>query len=421
MRFLRKTAVIVPCLLLLIFELGCGNQYRPIANPIVSPGGQPQNLYNAYVLSYNPVGFGSTTQIDVSGDSNQSVLATGYGSVAEIFQGGGVSGAIFVANRDADSVTEISLIGTLTTTNIGLSPGSRPVALAATSSTQVYVANSGTNFFCPLTGSVSVISTTSLVATNTVCVGVRPVAIVQQPSGGYVYIANSGDSSVSVFNPVSLSVSTTLTQASGLHQNPVAMVASPDGAYIYVVAQGNGTTPGWLDIINTATNTVGASVQVGLSPTSVYYDTFLNRLYVANTGDNTVTVFDASNVSLGVTPAIPTLAVVPVGSAPVSVAALPNGRAFYVANSASNTVSVVSSSSFGVVGTVAVGQKPVFIATEPSSTKVYTANSAGGNISIIQTFDNTVVLNMPAPQQDPNCDPKIQSCALQQPLMIMTR
>jgi YVTN family beta-propeller protein len=187
------------------------------------------------------------------------------------------------------------------------------------------------------------------------------------------------------------------------------------------VAQGNGSTPGWLDIINTATNTVGASVPVGLSPTSIHYDTFLNRLYVTNTGDNTVTVFDATNVSLGINPAIPTLAVAAVGSAPVSVAALPNGRSFYVANQASNTVSVVSSSSFQVVGTVAVGQKPVFIATEPSSTKVYTANSAGGSISIIQTFDNTVVLNMPAPQQDPNCDPKVQSCALQQPVMIMTR
>jgi YVTN family beta-propeller protein len=419
MRFLRRSTVIVPCLLFLIFELGCGDQYRPIANPIVSPGGQPQNLYNAWVLSYNPVGFGSITQIDVSGDSNQAVLAASYGSVAEIFQGA-VPGAIFVANRDGDSVSEVGLLGTTTVTNIGLSPGSKPVALAATASTQVYVANSGTNLFCPSTGSVSVISTTSLVATNTVCVGASPDAIVQQPSGGYVYIANQGDSSISIFNPVSLSISGTLTQANGLHQNPVAMVASPDGLYIYVVAQGNGSTPGSLDIITTSNNMVAASVPVGLAPTSVYYDTFLNRLYVTNTGDNTVTVFDASNVSIGVNPAIPTLATVSVGSSPVSVAALPNGRAFYVANQASNTVSVVSSSSFGVVGTIAVGQKPVFIATEPSSTKVYTANSASGNISIIQTSNNTVSLALPAPQQDTNCDPKVQSCALQQPVMIIT-
>ena len=64
---------------------------------------------------------------------------------------------------------------------------------------------------------------------------------------------------------------------------------------------------------------------------------------------------------------------------------------------------------------------PVFIASEPSSTKVYTANAGSGTISIIQTSNNTVTLNMPAPQQDPNCDPKVSTCAPQQPLMIMTQ
>jgi YVTN family beta-propeller protein len=420
MRFLRRFTVIVPCVLFLVFELGCGDQYRPIANPIVSPGGQPQNTHSAYVLNYNPTGFGSTTLIDVSGDTNLQVQSTGNGSVFEAFQGS-VQGAIFVANRDSDSVSEFSLIGTPTVTNIGLAPGSRPVALSGTASTQIYVANSGTNSFCPFTGSISVISTSSLVATNTACVGVNPVAIVQQPAGGYVYVANLGDDSVSVFNPVSLSVSNTITQATGLHQNPVAMVASSDGAYIFVVSQGNGSSPGWLDIINTATNTIGGSVQVGIGPTAIYLDTFLNRLYVANTSGNSVTVLDASDVSLGVTPAIPTLATVTVGSRPVSVAALPNGLSFYVANIASNTVSVVSSSSFSVVATVPVGTNPVFVATEPSSTKVYAANSSSGTTSIIQTSNNTVVLSMPAPQQNPNCDPQVSTCAPQQPIMIMTQ
>ena len=420
MRFLRKFTVIVPCLLFLLFELGCGDQYRPIANPIVSPGGQPQTTHSAFVVNYNPTGFGSTTKIDVSGDSNQQVLSMGYGSVAMAFQGA-VQGAIFVANRNSDTVSEYSLIGTVNVINIGLAPGSLPVGLASTASANVYVANSGTNSFCPFTGSISVIDTTSLVASSTVCAGVNPVAIVQQPSGGFVYVANLGDSTISVYSPVSQSISTTITQAMGLHQNPVAMVASPDGVYIYVVAQGNGSSPGWLDIINTANNTLAASVQVGTAPSSVYYDSFLNRLYVANTGSNTVTVFDATNVSLGVNPAIPTLATVTVGSAPVSVAALPNGQSFYVANSGSSTVSVVSSGSFGVVATVPVGQRPIFIASEPSSTKVYTANSAAGTISIIQTSNNTVALNMPAPQQDPNCDPKVSTCPLQQPQMIMTQ
>ncbi len=109
MRFLRRTTVIVPILLILLFELGCGDQYRPIANPIVSPGGQPQATHFAFVLNYNPSGGGSSTKIDVSGDSNLQVVTTGLGSVAQAFQGSN-AGAMFVANRDSDTVSEFTLI-----------------------------------------------------------------------------------------------------------------------------------------------------------------------------------------------------------------------------------------------------------------------------------------------------------------------
>ena len=427
MKFLRNLTAILPCLLFLAIELGCGGQYRPVANPILSHGGQPQNTYTAWVLNYNPVGAGSSTKIDVSGDTNEQVLYLGTGSIFESYQGG-VKGAIFVANRDADSVSQFSLLGTTNVINISLYPGSRPIGLASTVSTTMYVTNSGNNTICPNTGSMSVISTSSLVVTSTVCVGSNPGPIAQLPNSttttsndNKVYVANQGDSSVSVYDPTSQSITSTITQANGLHLNPVAMVASSDGAYVFVVAQGNGSTPGWVDIINTANDTVGGSVQVGLGPTSITLDTYLNRLYVANTAGNSVTVLDAASVALGINPPIKVLATTNVGAAPVSVAALPNGLNFYVANSGSNDVSVVSSSSFGVVSTVPVGNNPGFIAAEPSSTKVYTANSGSGTISIIQTSNNTVVLNMPAPQQDPLCDPKVSTCPLQRPVMILTQ
>lgn len=424
MKFLRNSAAILPCLLFLAIELGCGGQYRPVVNPIVSIGGQPQNTYTAWVLNYNPVGAGSSTKIDVSGDTNLQVLSLASGSVFQSFQGA-VKGAIFVANRDADSVSEFSLIGTTTVTNISLYPGSRPVGLAATTSATMYVTNSGTNSICPSTGSLSAISASSLVATSTVCVGSNPGPVVQLPSNAVVdqkvYVANLGDNTISVYDPTTLSVISTITQAGGLHLNPIAMVTSSDGAYVFVVTQGNGTALGTVDIINTANDTIGGSVQVGLGPTSITLDTYLNRLYVANTAGNSVTVLDATSVTLGVNPPIKVLGTTQVGSAPVSVAALPNGLSFYVANSGSNNVSVVSSSSFGIVGTVPVGQNPVFIATEPSATKVYTANAGSGTVSIIQVSTNAVVVNMPAPQQDPLCDPKVSTCPLQRPQMIMTQ
>jgi YVTN family beta-propeller protein len=425
MKFLRKLAIILPTFVFLLVELGCGGQYRPVANPILSHGGQPQSQHAAAVVSYNPLGSGTVTTINVSGDTNVQVLSMGTGSIYEAFQGV-VRGAIFVANRDADSVSEYGLLGTTVVTNISLFPGSQPVALASTASTAMYVVNSGTNSVCPHTGSLSVISTGSLVATSTVCVGVNPGPIVQLPGttavfNNKVYVANKGDNTISVYDPTTGSVTSTITQAAGLNLNPVAMVASSDGAYVFVVTQGNGSAPGTVDIINTATDTIGGSVTVGVGPTSISLDTYLNRLYVANTGGNSVTTLDATSVTLGVNPPIKTLGTTLVGSGPVSVAALPNGLSFYVANSLSNDVSVVSSSSFGVVATVPVGQNPIWVASEPSSSKIYAANAGSGTVSIIQTSNNSVVVNMPMPQQDPTCDPAATTCPLQRPQMIITQ
>ena len=145
-----------------------------------------------------------------------------------------MQGAIFVANRDGDSVSFFSLISTSGVTNISLFPGSRPVALAGTSPTAIYVANSGTTSVCPQTGSMSVISTGALVATSTVCVGresraYRAIASGQRVSENKVYIANKGDNTISVYNPATGGITSTITQADGLNLNPIAMVASSDG------------------------------------------------------------------------------------------------------------------------------------------------------------------------------------------------
>ena len=96
---------------------------------------------------------------------------------------------------------------------------------------------------------------------------------------------------------------------------------------------------------------------------------------------------------------------------------MPDGTKFYTANAGSNDVTVVSATGYNILKTVQVGQNPVWIASEPTSTKIYTANRAGGSVSIIQTVNDTLIANMPAPPVDSNC---AQSCALQQPNMVLT-
>jgi YVTN family beta-propeller protein len=186
------------------------------------------------------------------------------------------------------------------------------------------------------------------------------------------------------------------------------------------VTQGDGVNPGTLDILATGgTPIVAASVLLGVKPTYSYLDPHLNRLYVTNTGDNTISVFDASNVNVANTPPIPSLtSPVVVGKGPTGIAALQNGSRFYVANSGSNNVSVVSATSFAPLKTIPVGINPTFVAADPTSSKVYVTNQGSFTTSIIQTVNDTVSVAVAAPAQDPSCT---GSCALQQPIMVVTQ
>jgi YVTN family beta-propeller protein len=255
-------------------------------------------------------------------------------------------------------------------------------------------------------------------------VGLNPINMVQAAFGGSLFVINQGDNmgqgSVSVFDPTSVAGATTLTSANGLGLNPVYATASLDGSYVFVVTQGDGVNPGTLDILTTGTTpVVAASVPLGVKPTYSYLDPHLNRLYVTNTGDNTVSVFDASNVNTSSSPPIPSLAApIAVGTAPTGIAALQDGSRFYVANSGSNNVSIVSATSFAVLKTIAVGTNPTFVAADPTSTKVYVTNQASLSTSIIQTVNDTVALVISAPAQDPSCT---ASCALQTPIMVLTQ
>lgn len=412
----------LPACLLFVLP-SCGDQYRPVANPVISPGGQPQVAHYAWVVNYNPNGAGSTTEIDVSGDTNLSVNSMGNGSIAEAFPFSSL--ALYVANSTADTVSEYlpTLAGAITTIN--LLPGSHPTVLGSTQNTAMYTLNSGTNSACPTSGSVSTIRTSTLTVANTTCVGVNPIAMAQSALNNYIYVVNQGDNTVSVFNPAGPTIVGTITAANGLGPNPISATASLNGNWIFIVTQGDTTTPSALDIVSSSGTTVAASVPLGAGPTFSIIDTNLNRLYVANSADNTVSVFDATNVNPSSSTPIPLLATVLlnqngfIGTDPIGITPLANGNLFYVLNSGSNNVSVVSANSFSVLSTVALptGAGPVFIASDPTSSKVYVADKGASETTVIQTVNNTISANIPAPSQIIGCT----VCALQQPVMIVTR
>ena len=414
MRVLRGSGFVLIAALILTLELGCGDTYRPVANPIIGSGGQPQPTYYAYVLNSNPNGNGTTMQIDVSGDTASNVTTQGLGSVYETIPAYSVT--LYVANTDNDSITSYIPILSSSVITINMPVGSHPMFLNSAEAGSLFVLNSGPSSTCPDTGSIAIINTAQLTVTNTVCVGKNPVAMAQAANGGQIFVVNQGDNSVSVFDPPSQSVIKTFTTTDGIGANPVYAVSRGDGAYIYILCDGDGVNPGEMNIINTANFSQFGTVPLGVNPNYALFDPHLDRLYITNSGDNSVSVFDASNTNLLTTTLIPLLAKVTVGTTPVSVTALADGTRFYTANSVSNDVTAVSATSFQVLTTIPVGTDPVWIASDPGSSKVYTANKGSSSVSIIKTVNNTVTVTIPSPQQDPSCT---SNCALQQPVMIL--
>jgi YVTN family beta-propeller protein len=89
------------------------------------------------------------------------------------------------------------------------------------------------------------------------------------------YITNSDTvGTVSVINTATNSVTATIT----VRQGPVGVAVSPDGRKVYVANGGSGT----VSVIDTATNAVTAEITVGVEPSGVAVSPDGSKLYVAN-------------------------------------------------------------------------------------------------------------------------------------------
>jgi YVTN family beta-propeller protein len=105
--------------------------------------------------------------------------------------------------------------------------------------------------------------------------------------------------------------------------------------------------------------------------------------YITNEYENTVSVINTTTDIIAAT--------VNVGSNPVEIAVSPDGAKVYVANYYGSTVYVIETASNTVTATVDVGDNPNGIAVSPDGKKVYVTNLGNLNLSVIDTATNTVI------------------------------
>jgi YVTN family beta-propeller protein len=186
--------------------------------------------------------------------------------------------------------------------------------------------------------------------------------------------------------------------------------------HVYAIAS-NGSVPsntllnrGSMDRINVSGDSVLSSVASGLAPVHGALSTDGSKLYVANSGEDTVTVSPNATNTQGAT-----INLVPLcdalgcpAVAPVFLGTTERGR-MYAADSGNGTVSVIDTSSEVVVQTFAVNpafaanppaqprplpdrnSHPVALAELPNAAKIYSVNNGNHTIASIDTVDGTIV------------------------------
>ena len=109
-----------------------------------------------------------------------------------------------------------------------------------------------------------------------------------------------------------------------------------------------------------------------------------NHLHTLQTiGDDTVSVIDTATNTVTAT--------IPVGHEPFGVAVHPDGSTVYVTNSGDGTISVIDTATNTVITTITVGGDILYgIAATPDGSTLYVAN-AYGSIAVIDTATNKVI------------------------------
>src|SRR5205823_2033247 len=139
----------------LIFGIGCSDVFRPVAIPIVTPGGDPQITQRAMVLNNNGGGTGTAMLIDTAADAILGVFTVGRDPA----YAGTVANETFVANRGSDSVSVINnfAVGGTSPDTVVLPVGTHPQFVLAQDPATVYTANAN--------GTISAISVAQEIVT----------------------------------------------------------------------------------------------------------------------------------------------------------------------------------------------------------------------------------------------------------------
>jgi len=243
--------------------------------------------------------------------------------------------------------------------------GVAPVAMAVNEATnRVYVANAGGE-------TVSVIHGESNAVTASVKVGPRPYALAANPATNKIYVSMAFGDTITVIDG-----STNSTIAAKVENaDAIAVDAKLNKVYLLGYEDTN------LTIVDSTAKVVD-KVAAGIHLWGMAVNEGTHTLYATRLGNAELVAFD--ELSGGIK-------TVPVGAIPCAVAVNPATNMVYVANHGDDLVTVVDGAKNTAVATLHVGKQPQGIAVDPVKNLVYVANKHGDSVSVIDGGQNRVV------------------------------
>lgn len=384
---------------------GCGDNYRPVVTPIESNG--PPSQPTSYVIVVSSTGAetaGVVTIVDYSGDSILNETPIGYGPL--VFTLDQVSSTGYTVNSNG-TLSNFAITTSLQAKNVSqstLPPNAKPVNLMAPSS-GLWATDLNGDVVDLFSGSPQAFQKAIPVATST--------SSATMP----VFVAGSGKLTGQREYVLSQNVPDT---------EPMTCNLSPGTAPLGVA------TP-----IEISSNTTDPGIPVGKCPVYAVQTPDLQRLFVLNRGDDTITVINSrNNTPDSCTPfqnqsgqwitCHPTIQL-PVGSGPVFAEYNATTEQLIVANYDGGTISVVNvpvdgygndantyangncttyaacgaiTGGFGTFITIPVGNtatpNPAAVAVLADGTKAYTANqnddngTGNGSVTVVNLSTYTV-------------------------------
>ena len=269
-------------------------------------------------------------------------------------------------------------------------------------------------------GTLSVIDLTERKVIAVIPVGIAPLGVAINPTGERVFVANEGSFSLSVIDTstnqpfIDLNVPNLMANSYprgvAVHPNPLQPLVyvtnrtvnsfsdddanpQPDQCDALVARPPINVNPdqcvGSLSIFDADLKTQVGSVAVGWAPEGVAVHPNGQYVYVANSGDRTVSVIETVfNRVIGII-ALDEFGGAPQPLVPRGVAVSPDGQRLYVTDGASDRLFVIdTTANHAVVGIVPLRldknpRTPYGVSVSPDNRRVYVANTATNTVSVV--------------------------------------